>query len=104
VTIDLDGVHTVEYFEVIEIVYCTTPYPKLLGLNWACDNQDVINTKTRKITFESSEYRVIAQLDLSERERFVEATCLDLEEINHLYRTTAREDDYANPMAYGVFN
>jgi hypothetical protein len=40
------------------------------------------------MTFELGEYRVIAPLDPSEGERFVEPTCLDLEEINHLYKTT----------------
>jgi hypothetical protein len=38
VTIYLDRVCTMEYFEVIEIVYGTTPYPKLLGLEWEFDN------------------------------------------------------------------
>jgi hypothetical protein len=38
---------------------------------------------------ESGEYRFIVPLDPSEGERFVEPTCLDLEEINQLYRTTA---------------
>ena len=38
VTVDLDGVCTKVYFEVIEIVDGTTPYPKLLGLDWAFDN------------------------------------------------------------------
>jgi hypothetical protein len=38
VTIDLDGVHTKEYFEVIEIVDDTTPYPSLLVLDWAFEN------------------------------------------------------------------
>jgi hypothetical protein len=33
VTIDLDGVHIMVDFEVIEIVYGTTPYQKLLGLD-----------------------------------------------------------------------
>jgi hypothetical protein len=54
------------------------------------------------MTFESSEYRFIAPLDPSEGERLVEATCLDLEEINQLYRTTMREEDYVNPTTYGV--
>jgi hypothetical protein len=43
VTVDLDGVHTKEDFEVIEIVYDTTPYPIFLGLDWAFDNQAIIN-------------------------------------------------------------
>jgi hypothetical protein len=33
VTIDLDGVCTMEYFEVIEILDGKTPYPTLLGLD-----------------------------------------------------------------------
>jgi hypothetical protein len=104
VTVDLDGVCTVADFEVIEIVDGTTPYPTLLGLDWEFDNQVVINLKTWKMTFESGEYRVIAPLDPSEGERFVEVTCLDLEEINQLYRTTTREEYYVNPTADGVLN
>jgi hypothetical protein len=97
VIVDLDGVCTKEEFEVIEIVDDTTPYPKLLGLDWEFENQTIINLKTRKKTFESREYRVIAPLYPSEGERFVEPTCLDLEEIRRLYRTTTRDEDYVNP-------
>jgi hypothetical protein len=103
VTVDLDGVRTMEDFEVIEIVDGTTPYPTLLGLYWEFDNQAIINLKKRKMTFESGEYRVIAPLDPS-GEGFIEPTCLDLEEINQLYKTTAREEDYVNPTADGVLN
>jgi hypothetical protein len=53
VTIYLDGVRTMADFEVIEIVDDTKPYPTLLGLDWEFDNQDIINLKTRKMTFES---------------------------------------------------
>ena len=49
VTIDLDGVHTKAYFEVIEIVDGTTPYLTLLDLDLAFDNQAIINLKTRKM-------------------------------------------------------
>jgi hypothetical protein len=69
-----------EYFEVIEIVDGTKPYPTLLGLDWVFDNQAIINLKTRKMVFESGEYRVIAPLDPSKGKRFVEPTFLDLEE------------------------
>jgi hypothetical protein len=51
VTIDLDGVCTVAYFEVIEIVDGTTPYPTLLRLDWEFNNHVVINLKIRKMTF-----------------------------------------------------
>ena len=73
-------------------------------MDWAFDNQAIINLKTRKMTFESGEYRFVVPLDPSEGERFVEPTCLDLEEINQLYRTTTREEDYVNPNAYGVLS
>jgi hypothetical protein len=88
VTIDLDGVRTKVDFEVIKIVDGTTPYLTLFGLDWEFYNQDIINLNMRKMTFESGEYRVIAPLDPSEGERLVEPTCLDLEEINQLYKTT----------------
>jgi hypothetical protein len=104
VTVDLDGVCTKEEFEVNEIVDDTTPYSTLVGLDWAFDNQTIINLKARKMTFESGEYRVIAPLDPSERERFIEPTFLDLEEIGHLYRTIARDEDYVNPTVDGVLS
>jgi hypothetical protein len=104
VIVDLDGVRTKEDFEVIEIVDGTTPYPTLLGLDWDFDNQTIINLKTRKMTFESGEYRVIAPLDPSEGERFVETTCLDLEEIGQLYRTTVHDEDYVNPTTDKVLS
>jgi hypothetical protein len=56
------------------------------------------------MTFESGKYRVIAPLYPSEGESFVELTCLDLEEINRLYRTTAREEYYVNPTTDGVLS
>ena len=79
--------HSKDDFELIEIADNTTKYPIFLVLDWAFDNQAIIKLKMRKMTFESREYRVIAPLDPSEGERFVEPTFLDLEEINQLYRT-----------------
>jgi hypothetical protein len=102
VTVDIDGVLTKEDFEVIKILDGTTLYLALLSLDWVFDNQTIINLKTRKMTFESRDYRIIAPLDPSEGERFVEPTCLDLEEIGQLYRTTTREEDYVNPTVDGV--
>jgi hypothetical protein len=102
--VDLDGVRTKEDFEVIEIVDGTTPYPTLLGLDWAFDNQAIINLKTRKMKFESGEYRVIVPLDPLEGERFVEPTCLDLEEISQLYRTNVHDEDYINLARDEILN
>jgi hypothetical protein len=65
VTIDLDGVRTKIDFEVIEIVDGTKLYPTLLVLDWTFGNQAIINLKTRKMTFESGYYMVIAPLNPS---------------------------------------
>jgi hypothetical protein len=56
------------------------------------------------MTFDSGEYLVIAPLYPYEAKIFLEPTCLDLEEINQLYRTTARTEDYINPTADGVLS
>jgi hypothetical protein len=39
-----------------------------------------------------------------EGERFVEPSCLDLEEINQLYRKNVRDEDYMNPTADGILS
>jgi len=51
------------------------------------------------MTFESEEYRVIMPLYPSEGERFVEPTCLDLGEIDQLYKKTVHDEDYIKPNA-----
>jgi hypothetical protein len=57
------------------------------------------------MTFELGEYyRVIAPLDPSEGERFVEPTYLDLEEINQLYKKIARDEDYMDPTVDGILS
>jgi hypothetical protein len=56
------------------------------------------------MTFESGEYRVIAPLDPLEGERFVEPTCLELEEIILLYRTTVHDEYYVNPTVDGILS
>ena len=70
-TIDLDGVPTKAYFEVIERSDGTTYYLAFLGLDWEFYNHTIIYLKKRKLKFESREYRVIAPLDPLEGERFI---------------------------------
>jgi hypothetical protein len=60
------------YFEVIDIVYNTTPYPTLLVLDWSFYNKAIINLKTQKVIFESGEYRVIAPLYILQGGIYVE--------------------------------
>jgi len=101
---DLDGVFTMEYFEVIDIVDNTTPYQTLFILDWKFYNQAIINLKTQKVIFESREYRVIAQLDRLEGEIYVEPTIgkFIIEEINQFYNTIVCKEDYIKPKTYGI--
>jgi hypothetical protein len=43
--VNIDGVRNITYFEVIEIVDGNYPYPTLMGLEWALDNQVIIHSK-----------------------------------------------------------
>jgi hypothetical protein len=99
IPVDLDSVCTMAFFEVIDIVDNTSPYLEFLGLDWAFDNQDIINLNTRKMIFELGEYRVIVPLDPSEIAGYVEPVTkkIIIEDINQLYRTTVRGEDYINP-------
>jgi hypothetical protein len=36
--VNIDGVHNMADFEVIEIIDDSQPYPSLIGLEWAADN------------------------------------------------------------------
>ncbi len=45
ITIDMDGESTRMDFESIEIVDENSPYPTLLGIEWATDMNEVINLK-----------------------------------------------------------
>jgi hypothetical protein len=74
VSVNIDGVRSVEDFEVIEIVDGSTHYPTLLGLYWELDNQTIIDKKKRKMVFEVENLKVTASLDPTEGRIFVEST------------------------------
>jgi hypothetical protein len=51
VPVDINRVRTFVYFEVIEIVDASFPYPALLGIDWAFDNSTIVDLKKRCIKF-----------------------------------------------------
>ena len=63
VLVDLDGVRSLADFEVIEIIDDSTPYPTLLGIDWAFDNQAIINLKKKTMSFKGNGIQVIGLLD-----------------------------------------
>ena len=60
---EVEGLRIYSDFEVIDIVDDTKPYPTLLGIDWAIDNQTIINFKKRILSFEDSEIRVVVPID-----------------------------------------
>ena len=72
VQVDIEGLRTFVDFEVIDIVDDTTPYLALLGIDWAMENQTIIDFKRRILSFEDDEMRVVAPLDLLEGPRYAE--------------------------------
>jgi hypothetical protein len=65
VKVNIYGVKTKAYFEVIEIMNDSNHYPALLGIDLALDNIVVMNLKQRKMSFMTNTLHVIAPLDLA---------------------------------------
>ena len=45
---DIDGVSTLADFEVTEIIDDSNPYPALLRIEWALENDAIINLKNKE--------------------------------------------------------
>ena len=54
IPMDLDRVCNLADFEVIEIIDDNTPYLVLLGIDWAFENQAIINLKMKTMSFEGN--------------------------------------------------
>jgi hypothetical protein len=66
---NIDGVCSMEDFQVIDIIDEVQPYPTLIGLEWDFDNQAIINLKRREMIFEVGDMKFIVPLDRSEGKR-----------------------------------
>jgi hypothetical protein len=71
-SVDLDKVHSLADFKVIEIIDDSTPYPALLGIDWAFSNQAVINLKKKTVSFKGNGIWVIDPLDPALGPRYTE--------------------------------
>ena len=60
VHVNIYGVHNIEDFKSIEIVDNSQPYPVLMGIEWAFDNQMIINLKKREMIFEVGDLKFTA--------------------------------------------
>ena len=79
------------------------PYPTLLGIDCAPDNQTIINFKKIILTFEDSELRVVALIDPLEGQRYVEPVNSEGQGdyLDHIYNIAFARDDYVNQIPNG---
>jgi hypothetical protein len=63
VEVNIEEVKTKANFEVIEIMDASDPYPTLLEIDWAFDNNAMLNLKKRQMSFEIDTLCVVAPLD-----------------------------------------
>jgi hypothetical protein len=83
VEVNIEGVKTKVYFEVIEIMDDSDPYPALLGIDWAFENNVVLNLKKRQMSFEMDTLHMIAPLDLNEGDIYNEPVNEDAQELHY---------------------
>ena len=74
-----------------------------LAINWAIDNQNIINLKKRILTFEDEELRVVTLLDPLEGQRYIELANSEVHDgyLDHIYNITYAMEDYVNPTTDG---
>jgi hypothetical protein len=103
VEVNIEGVKTKVDFEVIEIMDDSDPYPALLGIDWAFDNNAVLNLKKRQMSFETDTLCMIAPLDPNEGDMYNEPVDEDAQSsvIENIYNITGCREDYINPTTDG---
>jgi len=73
-----------------------------MGLEWAFDNQAIINLKGREMIFELGELNVTTPLDPREVIRYIELAKGD--KIENLYKMIVRMDDYVKSTTDGALS
>ena len=103
---DLDGVHSLADFEVIEIIDDNTLYLELLGIDLVFDNQAIINMKKKTMSFEGNGNWVIGPLDPTLGPRYTELIIAEEEarNIDAVYQVTVVQGDYVNPTDDGMLS
>lgn len=71
VKVDLDGMQSITDFEVIKLEEAE-PYLALVGIDWAFDNNAIINLKDRITNFESEKVKLTTPLDPTEGKRYID--------------------------------
>ena len=103
VIVDVEGLCTHAYFEVINIVDDTNPYPALLGIDLGIDIQTIINFKKRILSFEDKKMRVVLPIDPFEGQIYIEPIYNEEQGdyLDQIYNVTAMQEYYIGPAVDG---
>ena len=99
VPMEFQRLRTYADFELIDIFNDTNPYYSLWGIDWEIENQTIINFQKRILSFEYSELRVVAPIDLLEGQRYVEPVHSEGKEnyLDQLYNIMSSNEYYIFP-------
>jgi hypothetical protein len=100
VEVNIEGVKTKVDFEVIEIMDESDPYPALLGIDWAFDNNVVLNLKKRQMSFETDTLHVVTPLDPYEGDIDIMSQWMRMHEssvIENIYKITGHKGGLHQP-------
>jgi hypothetical protein len=103
VEVNIEGVKTKVNFEVIEIMDESDPYPALLGIDWAFDNNVVLNLKKRQMSFKTDTLHLVMPLDPYEGDHYNDPIDEDAQarELKIFTRSHGHREDYINPTTDG---
>jgi hypothetical protein len=98
-----EGVKININFEFIEIMDESDPYPTLLGIDWAFENNAVLNLKKMHISFETDTLCVVVPLDPYEGDCYNETIYEDAQRsgIENILKVMGSREDYINPSVDG---
>jgi hypothetical protein len=90
-------------FEVMEIMDDSDPHSTLLGIDWAFDNNVVLNLKKRQMSFETDTLHMVAPLDPYEGDQYNDPMDEDVQSyvVENIYKITQYREYHINPTTYG---
>jgi hypothetical protein len=101
--VNIEGVKMKDDFEVMEIMDYSNPYHVLLGIDWAFENNAMLNLKNQHISFKTDTQCVISPLYPNEGDWYNESVDEDAQilVIKNIYKIIGNHKYYVNPMMDG---
>jgi hypothetical protein len=101
--VNIEGVRMKVDFEVIEIMDDYDPFLALLGIDWSVNNNVILNSKKRQMSFEMDTLRMTTPRDLNEGDTYNELVDEDAQRffIEKIYNISMHKEDYINPIIDG---